>query len=418
MAKTYQELLDEGVIKPESKTGSSPSVPPVSNVSKPESAIRGFANAATFGLAPKISAGANALLGKVAPDVFGDQSYDERLKDYLAADKDAAAANPVTSTVAAAGPMLIQALATGGGSLGRQAAVNAAEGAANVYGNSADPTLGGIASGAALQTGLATLPAAGLKVADNFSNSMAKKAIVENLHNRLKMPLKDTRAGFEEIIGDTAPNLAKEGTNLRAEIRHLADAVAEKGARVKDFDTLTGAVADQLRTPLRQQAGDIGKSVRDAVVGGVGGAVAGMTLGENIDPLSTGIASAIGAGVGGLNRAGLNTAKNVAIKAATRTGVPGKVLDAAERTIESGAYGPAAQIAARAATSDILESTNLTGTSPFAQLSDFIKTAGSVLPSTMTPEEKRKEAMKLQSSAGGRAALNGESPLRKDSNTD
>src|SRR4249920_3100083 len=69
-----------------------------------ESALRGFANAATFGLAPRASAAINAGLGKIAPDTFGSETYSQRLQDYLDADKAAQEANPKTSFAASAAP--------------------------------------------------------------------------------------------------------------------------------------------------------------------------------------------------------------------------------------------------------------------------------------------------------------------------
>lgn len=71
--------------------------------SKSEAATRGFANAATFGLAPRISAGANALMGN------GD--FGSNLKQYLAANRLAEAAQPGASLAGAAVPSVIQALA-------------------------------------------------------------------------------------------------------------------------------------------------------------------------------------------------------------------------------------------------------------------------------------------------------------------
>jgi len=375
-----------------------------------ESGIRGFSNAATFGLAPKISAGANALLGKVAPDIFGNESYDTRLKDYLAADKAAEAANPTTSLVASAVPNVIQAVGTGGGSLLRQAGTNAALGAVNAYGNSeaTNPLNTDVATGAGTAGALSLVP--GLigkgigKVADKVSSGTIRKGVTDvNTLIREKAPgYKDEAA---RRMGTTMADIKKGETTLketRDAVKSIVDDPSPLSLQLRDEFT-SPWIRDILKanTPsFGTVAKDAAKTVAYGGLGSAAGAAANYATGGNLDPTT---AAAIGASAGA-HRAGSDLFRHAGTKAAHRMStsqIPEKVWNAAA----SRPVGAATQMGVQAASRDMSNEAN-TQNSPFGKLSDYLQ-------AFETNDEKRKAAMDLQNDPEGRAIGNTDSPLRK-----
>ena len=377
-----------------------------------ESGLRGFANAATFGMAPKISAGVNTVLGKVAPDVFGSESYDTRLKDYLAADRAAEDANPITSLAASAIPTAIQAVATGGGSLARQAGTNAALGAVNAYGNSeaTNPLNMNVATGAGVAGALTAAP--GLigkgigKVADSVSRGTVKQGVTDvnrlirekepgwqdAVASRLGMPkYKGPEGDLQKMdFGDISPDM------IRNYLNKLASGEKSLGGE------FAGATKDVLKanTPSGMQvAKDAVKTAGYGALGAGGAAGVNYLTGGNVDPAT---AVMIGGGLGA-QRAGSDLFKHAGTKAAHAISTTDYKPLAAKYA--SRPVGAATQMGVQAATKEIGASSGLES-SPFGTLSDY-------LSAYQTADDKRKAAMDLETSPEGRAIGNTDSTLRK-----
>jgi len=382
--------------------------------SKSEAGVRGFANAATFGLAPRISAGVNSL--------FNGESFGKTLKDYLAADKAAQIAQPGASLAGAAVPTLIQAAATGGGSLARQAGVNAAMGATNAVGNSdksgvalAKDALTGGAIGGALGAG----PGLVAKGATAGANAFAKNAAISNIENLIATKPPGWKQTLEKIVGDTSKNLKKENTSLIQEAKHAVTAFKEPG-RISQYSDVAKDAVKSTSAPLSQLAGDAAKTVGKGALGAAATSGINYALGSNVDPTTAAVGGAL---LGAHNVAGKmlgNVAKNTANKIAL-SNVP-EVLAKAGTSAIGGAVN---QLGTQAATKDIAQTFDQP-TSPFGKLTSYLtQAAGSsnpevqqaaeqaqVIADSNDPDAKRKASMVLQSTPQGRAVGNSTSSFR------
>ncbi len=376
-----------------------------------ESAVRGFANAATFGMAPKISAGANALLGKVAPDTFGTQDYGTRLKEYLDADKAAEAANPVTSTIASLVPNAIQAVATGGGSLARQAAVNTGLGAVNAYGNSeaTNPLNADVLAGAGTAGVLSAAP--GLigkgigKAADAISGKTINSTIAD-VNKIMTEKVGDWKDAAARRMGTTTAEMKRDGISLKDLKETFKEYLTANRDNPLDLQMDDEVLAPMIKDVLKKttpSAVDVAKDVGKTVLGGAAGAgavgAANYGVGGPMDPAMAATAGAI---LGGHRAAG-NLTDHIGKKAAHAISTT-NFAPVAEK-YASKPVGALTQLGVQAATKDITEAAGAS-TSPFGSLSDYLKAFN-------TPDDKRKAAMDLASDAEGRAVGNTDSPLRK-----
>ena len=384
--------------------------------SKTEAAARGFANAATFGMAPRISAGVNSLIN--------GNSFGQTLKDYLNADKAAQAAHPGVTLAAGAVPNLIQAAATGGGSLARQAGVNAAMGAVNAAGNSdnqggdllKDTLLGGAVGGT-----LGGAVGGIAKGVTNTANSYAKNVAKNNLENLITNKPPGWKTMLEKIIGDSSANLKNEGTSLVQEGKHALTAFDE--LPVNQFGHVAKEAVKSGSTPL----GTLTKEAAVAVgKGAVGAATAAGVNYAAGNPLSTGTAAMLGGGLGAHKAVGKfmgDTVKTAANKIAL-SDVPDYLAKAGTSKLAGGAN----QLMAQATTKDISDSTNQPS-SPFGTLSSYLSQAssatnpavhavaqqadGGIQDLDQLPQDtKRKISMELQNTPEGRAISNSTSGIR------
>lgn len=378
-----------------------------------ESIVRGFGNAASFGMVPRISAGVSALMG-------GD--YDTALKDYIAADRAARAANPMASLAASAIPTAIQAFATGGGSLLRQAGVNAAQGAAQAFGSSEksgvelakDVALGGT-TGAAV----AAVPGLTFKGTQMAADRITRPALAQAF-SKLDDLIKNKPPGWQDdaaaMLGTTKDQMKRDGVTVKQTVKALKDELETKAPlnlTAADMPAVTRPMIKSVSPKLSQLSKEAGKTIAGAAVGAGLGAGANYATGTNIDPL---LAAAGGATLGATqatqNLLG-QTAKSAAARFATSPG-----MQNIPKTASGRAVGAATQMLAGATSRQVSDS-------PFGKLSDYVSLVrDSENPEVMAAaeqadamggelEEQRRIAMQLNSTAAGRAVGNMDSPLRE-----
>lgn len=349
--------------------------------SKSEAAVRGFAQGATLGLAPQISA-------MLSP---GDRK--QNLAEYLAANRAAAEAQPGTSLVSnliGGAPSMI---AAGAGALPAQIAKGAGLSGLETLGSSQRTGMDlakDVATGTAIGGGTtAALPLLG-KVIKGGANLVVGSPSMSKLEKAAlnlgeKAPMKPP---------SYAPPAAHEA--YRQEIIAAANA-ANKGKALKEI----------LPEAMKQSAYGAG-------VGYVGS-------GGDLDAaLKGGLAgAATGAATGG---------SRVLSSDAAKLRMPGKadeftsILDAATPSTLTGTIN---QVGAQAVAEQIKEAGGVS-TSPFGQLTNYIRQAsGSTNPAVQEaatqaqqaidpndPDSKRKAAMALQSTEEGRAVGNSSSNIR------
>jgi hypothetical protein len=355
--------------------------------SKSDAAVRGFANGATFGLAPRIS----ALLNP------GDTKAN--LKAYLENNKVASNAHPgisLASNIVGGAPAL---LATAGGSLARQGATNAAMGAVDAYGNSDKSgydLVKDVATGGALGGVLATLPGSIVKGGVKAAENSTKNTIITTM----KSLLKDKPPGYEKVlervVNSTEPKLIKEiGITLPEAGQHLVNLLEKrKTFTVNSLEPAARAVIAEATPSWGKIVGEATKTGAEGVLGGVIGGGLNYVAGSPVDPLTAALGGAAvgahGAGRQMIGELGTRIGHKVALSP-----IPAKILAAGATP----AAGVVNQLVTQAATKDASE---VAGGSPgaFGGLSDYLSAAQS------SEDDKRKEAMKLQSTPEGRAQTN------------
>lgn len=441
--------------------------------SKSDAAVRGFAQGATLGLAPRISAGVNTLM---SGGNFGD-----RLKQYLAADKAASEAHPVISTVGNIVGGAPSMIASGGGGVLSQVGKQAAIGALGGAGNSAESDLSGIArdaatSGAVSGAMTGAVPALG-KVAgmglDTMRGKASPKAITEaaiEFKNAASAPVSGVTGpkSAQEIQNDlrkTYNNLPKvNAQGVETDVRHAAEGglpltggtAAARGDNVmremthgyqgpdlpldtsiKNLPTDWADLQQIVNAHNVKNAGEAGRTVLGSAAGGA--ALAGgstyIGTGGDLDKSlqAAGGGALTGAIAGGRYNAVRNTSK---LRMPGDTGMGdaankwvGAATAAAEKTLPgtSSSLGGAANAElAQAASGDIKEKLNVPS-SPFGKISDYLaQSSGSNNPDVQAAAQqaqaavdgseddnaKRKAAMALQSTPEGRAVGNSDSPTR------
>jgi hypothetical protein len=379
---------------PDSKGSTKPTAPVDNGPGPIESGIRGFANAATFGLAPQI--------GALSQTLMGNGSYSSNLKQYLDANRQAEASHPVASLAGSAVPSVIQALATGGGSLARQGAVNAGMGAVNALGSSdlskPGQAVKDAATGAAVGGALGTLPGAAFKGANKLAESYTRNVTADAVENLIKKRPPGYKAELENIFGKfgTTKELTQAGKDYVSAIKDTSS----KGLSPRDVPEFARAAA-----PLAPSWGQIGRdaatTVKEAAIGGGLGAGANYITGGNLDPTAAVIGGAALGGQKALRNVGNEVLSRGAIKMATSE-VPEKIMEAGASRLG----GAANQLLTQSAEKDLTDRAG-GSTSPFGKLSDYLSAVVGD-----NPDSKRKAAMQLQSTPEGRAVGNVTSPFR------
>jgi hypothetical protein len=371
----------------------------VPDVDKTESAIRAFANAATFGLAPRASALINTGLGKVAPSIFGDQPYSDRLKDYLDADKAAQEQNPKTSFVASAAPQLLQAVATGGTSLARQGVTNTALGALNAAGNARegevlkDATTGGLTAGA-----LSVLPTA----ASSLVNSIAKKYTAGTIAKPLEDLIKNKPKGWQDEIakyyGMTKKELAEQFGSVERAGKELGELVRDTGKKgrvepkLSDIPEATQSIVESNIPSFKDIAKQTLKTTGSGITGAVGGAGLNYALGSPVDPTQAALAGAGLNAFRGVQKLGGEAVKK-GVMGIAKSEWPEKMYEFGSRN--NGIIGAVNQMASQAG------GAQATDAGGFRRLTDYL--------SDLPEEEKRKQAMQMSATPEGRAQSNDDS---------
>ena len=383
--------------------------------SKSEAATRGFANAATLGLAPQASAFVNTLMGLFDGGKVSD--YRQKEQEYQAADKAAAKANPgsyYTANVAGSLPTMI---ATGGGSLARQVGTNAALAGINALGSSEHTGLGAFtdAAGGAVAGGAiaGTLGGAGQvisKVADratktragnNLSNLLADIEIAQR-NTPSRVPALEKK--LNSIVSD--PQFTKIGATDKMVAQEAIEALDDgtKFAGNKLYSDLTNKVIDKTTPGVVDTLKDVGKSALWA-----GGAAGAATLMGGGDPVNAAENAAKWAAMGGVAGAG----KNALIKGAAK-------LATSDTPEIVSKYGPAVSQYG-------IESASSALPNPFGAISDYLQHAEDAKnPDVMRAAQeaqakvdaeedeaaKRRAAMSLNATPVGRAVTNTDSPIR------
>lgn len=265
----YNDLDKEADDEPSKKSTKASTPPPAPGFLEPgsrsDALLRGFSNAATFGLAPRISAGANAL--------FGNGDFGANLRQYLQANKEASQAHPGLYATGAAAPTVLQAIATGGGSLGRQALTQGAMGTANAIGSSEntgaslakDALIGGATSGAvaALPAAFKNAPAIGGLVGKSISNPISGAGGALAINSLTGANIDPVLAGSLGAMGGGAIGATKVIPKAVSNVGNAVGKVAQKvGQGMEDISkTRTGGAIAQ----LVNQAGS--KSITESLGG-------------------------------------------------------------------------------------------------------------------------------------------------------
>lgn len=387
-----------------------------------EAAVRGFSNAATFGLAPRISAGVNSLIG--------NGSYNDLLTEYLARDKAAAQQYPKTTLATSLPPQLLQAVATGGGSIPRQLAVNAAMGAANAAGNapanqSAIDTAQAALRGGVTQAALAgAIPAVAVgagKLAQRNALNTANQGI-----QQAEQILRTRAPGYKDqalkMVGSSAQEATQQGQTPREIINAVKEELNNPGLGItpaQSLSDMSSAVRPlvQAQTPTWGQiAKDTWDTVKQGAVSAGGGALMNAASGSPVNPVT----AALAGGAFGAGKAALNVAKEVGTNLGNKYAMTG-----APEAVSQFFTHPATQAAGTMIGQQTTPYVNqVTGTpsSPFSNLINFINQSSSDNPavqamaqqaSNIDPtddEAVRKVGMQLSASPAGRAVTNSDSP--------
>jgi hypothetical protein len=325
-------------------------------------------------------------------------------------------------------------LATAGGSLLRQGATNAAMGAVDAYGNSNKEGYDlarDVAAGGTIGGVLSTAPTMAIRGVDKAVETVTKSNAARSVEDLLKNKPHEWKKQLEKILGSTESEFKKEGTSVIQQAKEFVTSMKEKGPNAIKVSDLTidsgknkgnmvleGIEATQ---PTWSRIGKEGlKTAGEGVVGGVVGGGINYLAGNPVDPTTAALGgAAVGAHSAGrqfLGELGTRVAGKVAA-----SGLPTKLLNAGASEVG----GVLNQLGTQAVTKDAQE---LTGgsSSPFGALSNYFSAARTgadlVTPnneptnidsSTAEAEQdqKRKDAMKLQSTPEGRAQTNSENRI-------
>jgi hypothetical protein len=368
MAKLY---LDDTVVDTNDYKEKKPEVPAeepgwFQPGSKSDAAVRGFANGATFGLAPRISAGVNSM--------FGDGTFKDNLSQYLKDNKTAEAAHPVISTatnLAASAPSLI---ATGAGSIPAMAGKSALLSGADTFGNS---------------------DASGMDLAKDVAVGSAVGGTVG-----AALPLVGKAGGAAYDFFKGTPN--KQYIN--------------EAAKRFNQPTVEGAVAEHNARNAKKIAANTTDVIRDTIAGGAaaGGATFIATDGDWDKTGKAGLAGAVGTGLYKKSGKGIDATK---LRMPDTRG-PGVLGNAIDKTLTP------LRVAGEQDLSGHIRS-NI-GASPFSRLTDFLSQSDDTTNPEVQqqaeqaqqqvdpndPDSKRKAAMNLQTTPSGRAVGNSDSKFR------
>lgn len=375
--------------------------------SKSEAAVRGFAQGATLGLAPKISA-------YLSP---GDTNAN--LAAYLAANRAAAEANPKTSMASNLIGSLPSTLVAGAGSIPAMVAKGAGMSAVDTYGNSQKEgvelakdvgqgaVIGGALSGALPVATSAVRTVTNLvrgvpnkeKIAEaavKFKNSTLPptKGITPGSANPAFADLRNTSVGNRQNITSEA----KDALIMHDPVGAMSPKTMETVIKSKNAETRAAAFDRILENSLKGA--------------GIGGASGYVLSGGDMDKA---LAGAAAGAVGGAAPAGISghTGNNVKLR------MPGSY----EIPNLPSSLQPAVTLAAQAGAKDIKEVAD-TSHSPFGSIVDYLKLAQNTSnPQVQAaaqqaqavstdPDSKRKAGMALQSTPEGRAVTNSESSSR------
>lgn len=388
----------------------------VENVPMWESALRGGISGATANLAPKAAAALSSI--------GSDKSYTQILHDYLERDRQAAIANPVTSTVSNIAASVPTAMVTGGGIL-----PNAALGAANSWGATEKTgATGALEAGKGAAVG-GTIAALFPMLGKIFG---AGKDIIKGSANPEK--LADAAIKYKNAPIPPAPQMGpRSGKNAWVELNDMAspnnvklDDDVVKQLIQKDTSTIKKPTWEQVVKTHNASAPGVGETIKSIAVPGATGAAAGGAFAGYKSDWDPG-AMAAGA-LGGATLAGTGAKWGASKSLASKLRAP----EEAATALGSGAYnlgeaiGQTGKTIATQQGSRNFEAVNDQPTSPFGVISDWIDHArGASNPAVEqkaqeaqaasesgTPEDKRRAAMELQATPNGRAVTNSDDKRR------
>ena len=372
--------------------------------SKSDAAIRSFGNAASFGLAPKLS----ALL---SPGKYGDN-----LKQYLDANKAAQIAQPGVSLASSLAGSVLPAIATGGGSIPAQIAKNAVASGVETFGNTERTGMDAakdVAQGALIGGATAgALPMLG-KVVKGASDFVRGTPDVEKIG---EAAIKFKNASIPPTKGLTGTGAA---TRARQDLKSLdlkkdpavGDDMIRHNPMNLDKATLEAVIKNANATrpnPLKEILPTMMQ--HSAYGAGAGFVGSGGDMDTALKGGMAGMVSGAGMGAAGVMRgsgAKLRMPSSPLIEGA----IPG--------------LGAVNSMVSQTAARDVKERSG-TSTSPFGSLTSYLKQAeGSTNPAVQQvaeqaegiaesndPDAKRKAAMVLQDTPEGRAVGNSSSNVR------
>ena len=386
--------------------------------SKSEAAVRGFSNAATLGMAPRISAWLRSQGGA------GDS--ETLRKEYLDADRAAAEAHPVVSGVASLVGGAPSMLAAGAGGLGLQVAKNAGLGAINAVGNSPSEAGAGLVSDAAMGAGIqgaltAALPVGGKLIGKGMDFIRGKPNIKEigeaaiKFKNAQVAPAStatgsssdaaqlelqktfNTRANRDasgRLIGEYGPTTGQKPF-LDAQAVARGDETIRESARAAALSKLRGNdrfEAELLDPEILKKviaehnyinSGEAGRTIGGSAIGGAALGAVPTFIGTGGDLNATAGAAAAGA-VGGATAG----AKYNAIRNTSKLRLPDNIP-------RIPGAGVANTVAATAASRELSDKFGVPS-SPFGKISDYLSSQGIEDP---TDVEKRQAGMATQNTS-------------------
>jgi hypothetical protein len=382
-----------------------------------DAAIRGFANGATFGLAPKISAGINSL--------FGNGDYQTNLKQYLDANRTAQASHPTTSLVGNVVGSLPSTIVAGAGSLPAQIAKSAALGAADTYGSSTKSGVGAakdVATGAVIG-GAAPAVLPGLKVVGKSLSNIIRgvpdaEKIAEAAIKYKNAPLPSSK-GLEKTGAANKAFKDLKSLDVNGNPAVGDQLIRETGVKSLDKATLDAVIKNANATRPSMLKEVIPSMAQHSAYGAGAGFV---TSGGDIDTALAGGLAGLGTGAAtGVSRSLSGPAAKLRMPDQPRAA---SKYDVIGDTIQS-VGDPLVKMGVQGAVKDVKEVTG-TSTSPFGKLTSYInQAAGATNPAVQQVAEqaqgiaesndsdaKRKAAMVLQDTPEGRAVGNSSSNVR------
>ena len=371
--------------------------------SKSDAAIRSFGNAASFGLAPKLS----ALL---SPGKYGDN-----LKQYLDANKAAQIAQPGVSLASSLAGSVLPAIATGGGSIPAQIAKNAVASGVETFGNTERTGMDAakdVAQGALIGGATAgALPMLG-KVVKGASDFVRGTPDVEKIG---EAAIKFKNASIPPIAAQTKPGSAKAAWNELNSPRSVPSAALDDVIRHNPMNVDKATLEAVIKNANATRPNPLKEIIPTMMQHSAYGAGAGFVgTGGDMD-------AALKGGVAGLVSGAGTGASRAMSGSGAKLRMPSNPLMSGEIPGLGAVNSMVSQTAAR----DVKERSG-TSTSPFGSLTSYLKQAeGSTNPAVQQvaeqaegiaesndPDAKRKAAMVLQDTPEGRAVGNSSSNVR------